>query len=150
MKFHWSQTCVCAHPEPEADPAGVYLYLPVVGTRPAFFHRNFFAPSLFRDPHTPYRGGPPMNGWVTPPSSDHPPTPPALPSPAAPTIEQLITPPPNPLPSASLATRTSYNLSIIGQVANERPGNPQIQPTADHHHHTHTLPAADHLNYMVW
>ena len=27
---------------------GVYLYLPVAGSRPAFFHRYFFAPSLVR------------------------------------------------------------------------------------------------------
>ena len=32
---------------PVEKVTGVYLYLPVAGSRPAFFHRYFFAPSLF-------------------------------------------------------------------------------------------------------
>ena len=46
VKFHLSQTCGFNHPESPTNPAGVYLYLPVAGSRPAFFHRYIFAPSL--------------------------------------------------------------------------------------------------------
>ena len=38
---------MCTHPEPPADPTGVYLCLPVAGSRPALFHCIFSAPSLF-------------------------------------------------------------------------------------------------------
>ena len=34
--IHWSSTCVSTHPEPGADPPGVYMYY-LAGTRPAFF-----------------------------------------------------------------------------------------------------------------
>ena len=37
----WSDSQV-----PAVKVTGVYLYLPVPGSRPAFFHRYFFAPSL--------------------------------------------------------------------------------------------------------
>ena len=47
--LHWSRTCVYSQPEPSADPPGVYLYLPVTGSRPAFCPPLLFAPSLMSD-----------------------------------------------------------------------------------------------------
>ena len=45
-RFHWSPTSVCTYPEQAPGPSGATCYYYLAGTRPAFLHCYFFAPSL--------------------------------------------------------------------------------------------------------